>query len=87
MRNQKNSPAANGRSVDTTRSSSSLREYELFATNIDGDVVSLGTTVSFTQFGSERVAERRVANMTGVQRLARRLTKKSRTFVVERLTD
>jgi hypothetical protein len=69
------------RSVDTTIP---LREYELFAVDKHGDVVSLGQTCSFFQFGAERVAERIVKGMTHVERIQKQLTKKSRTFAVER---
>jgi hypothetical protein len=85
--NKKNFSGANApdasRSVDTT--SSPLREYELFAIDKNGDVVSIGITCSFFLFGAERVAQRLIKNMTHVERLQSRLAAKAKTFAVERI--
>ncbi len=58
-----------------------LHNFEMFAVARDGHIVSLGCTASFTFWGAENVARKKVRIMTNVKRSSLGLVKNSHVFV------
>ncbi len=52
-----------------------LHNFNLYAVDEDGQLVKLGTTASFTTWGAENCARKRVLHMTKVDRMLRNLRK------------
>jgi hypothetical protein len=79
------------RSVDTTSAKGPLahplRVWNLFAQDINGDLVFLSTTASFFDFGAVRVAENIVKHMTKAERALKGFRKHALVFAFEYLPD
>jgi hypothetical protein len=99
LRNLKNSRTASSivdsapsvRSVDTTSAKGPLahplRVWNLFAQDINGDLIWISTTASFFDFGAVRVAQNIIKHMTKAERALQGFRKHTPVFAFEYLPD